>query len=120
MGCASEINVCIIRGSFWPLTVTLSASWVEVAESPSNYRIRLVLRRSQDDSDPDLLMAIVAPELIQDAILNEPRVIASFGLAGTVTQTLPDYDIVGFCEIYDATTPLNPTRLFNMKVSISD
>lgn len=120
MGCATDVKVCIIRGTFWPLNVHLGREWVEVAETPSLYRCRLTFREFQDDDTPDLFSVIATPQIIPDALPTEPNVLISFGLAGTVTQTLPDYDVVGFCEIYLAAEPTNPTRLFNMKVSISD
>lgn len=117
--CTSEITVCVIRGDSFFMDVALGNNWVEVIEDPSLYRVNLSFRAFQEDSSPILLTLQATPEFIPDAILDEPRILISFAAAGSVTQTLPAYDIVGFCEIFLVTSP-SPTRLFNMKVEISD
>lgn len=120
MSCPNEISICIVRGDFFPLYVQLGKEWVEVAENPAQYRCRLVFREFQDDTSPDLISLVATPEAVGAAIGNEPRVAINFGLIGSLTATLPDYPVSGFCEIYLATAPGNPTRLFNMKVATSD
>jgi hypothetical protein len=121
MLCPDEIIVCITRGSFWPLNILLGRNeFQEVESAPTQYRCRITFRVFQDDSSPNLFSVIAVPEVLPDALPMEANILISFGLEGSVTQTLPDYDIVGFCEIYEAVNPSNPTRLFNMKVKIND
>ena len=117
--CVTEIDVCVIRGDTFAMDVALGNDWIEVLENPNLFRSNLIFRASQDDSSPVLLQLQAVPQLLPDAILDEPRLLLSFITAGSVTQTLPNYDIVGYCEIFEVAAP-SPSRLFNMQVQISD
>lgn len=118
--CISQIGICVTRGTLFTLDVGLSEQYVEVIANPSLYRAKLVFRAFQDDNSPALLTLVSTPELVTGPIILGPPVIIPFSAAGPVTQTLPDYDIVGYCDLYAAADPSNPVRLFNMEVEIGD
>jgi len=112
-GCVTEVDYCITRGTNFRADVSFSVGFVELIEDPDLYEGVMVFRQYQSDDAPVYLT------LRSDIVEVPPEVPASLSFTATPTQTLalPDYDVVGYCDLQlkDGTSI---QRLFTMEVEV--
>ena len=118
--CVDDVDICVIRGDGWAMDVGLSDEWTEVADTPGNYTANLVFRDRQNDDLTPLLTLTVSPTVDPAPVAGEPQVYFHFIATAAETSSLPNWNIVAYCELVEAGPPAVPTRLFNSPVTIND
>ena len=123
MSCCTDIyRACLVRGDTWTLDVGLSSEYAEVLENPQDWAMVIVMRESQDDDVTPYLTLNSTYEVPVDPLLDEPPILYSFVATSAETQALPEWDIVGYCELVQInSTIVSPIvkRLFNMEIEVS-
>ena len=120
MGCAPQAEICIIRGDVWSMDVGLSSQWTEVIADPGGFVGTIVLRDEQDDTAVVRLQLQATPKARVDPSPGAPPLRLSFAATAGQTQQLPDYNIVGYCQLASIDATDQSRRLFNLKVQIDD
>jgi hypothetical protein len=125
MGCSiSQVDFGVIRGTTFSIEISLTESYDEVLETPSDWRVDLVFREEQDDNLPSLLTLTTTPVVDDPGPGEEASAYVVLTASAAETQALPEWDIVAYCELVftgeGAPTSAPITRLFNSDVSMSD
>jgi len=120
MSCVEQISICVTRGDTFRIDVGLSSSWQEIIDSPFDYEANLVFREAQDDTLPDLLTLTSTPEIVASPVPGELPIYFAFMADTLQTESLPQWDIVAYCELVKAGASGEVTRLFNASVNIGD
>lgn len=120
MSCVDTVNVCIIRGNSWTLSVGVGSGWEDdVLASPDDYQFNMILRLRQDDRAPVYVDVSEDVVINEEAISPEPKAYAIFTLPPATTQTLPPRNIVGLVDLVNTVTG-SRVRLFDMCVDHHD
>lgn len=120
MSCISRRNICIVRGDNYAMDVGLAEGFDEIADDPTDFVGRLVVKLDFNDDLPSLLELTATPEPTTDADdCDGALAYLSFAAHPTQTQSLPPYDLVYFVEVSNVGGS-EVTRLFQGKVDIHD
>jgi len=117
--CTDTYATCIIRGDTWTLDVALSAAYVEVIDNPSDFQMTIVMRESQDDNLTPYLTLVGVPYIPDKPLVGEPPITYSFTATSDQTAALPQWDIVGYCELRQIADQV-VNRLFNIEFEVGD
>lgn len=117
--CEQTHNISITRGDSFRFVAGLADGWDFVAADPSGFYARLVFRDVDDDSVPEVfsIISLIYPGTDN----NMPSVTSFLEFLATPgeTQSLPQYDLLFFCEIVGQDGQYIK-RLFNGRVRVGD
>lgn len=114
----TTIDMAVTRGSRLDHVCVLRQGFPEIVQNPALFRGRLVFRELQDDDVPEIFAVSATPEVALDPECGSNTVTLAFTVAGSLTQILPSYDIVGFVEVVE--TGVDTQRLYNLRVRTGD
>lgn len=115
MSCVMEVPYCIVKGTDFQTTVSLTTAWEEVIENPQDYRGEMVFRASQSDTAAVYLTLISMVE-VDDADAPAQMI---FHASPTQTAQLPDWDHVAFVDLVK-TDGSSRSRLYNSEVDVHE
>lgn len=116
----AETELYVVRGDVLEFEMGFTGI-PEIADAVSQHRLRLVFRRQQNDSLPDILAVQATLEAYpDDTFQGQPiDVMASFTVSPTETQLLPVRGCVYFIEWTDAIGGAN-RRVVQGRVNMGD
>jgi len=115
MSCTNTVQYCVTKGTNFSADVSFTTAWSELIEDPSDYYGEMVFREAQDDDAVDYLQLTAIPDTTDP----EAPVQLHFTASPVETTALPDWDIVGYCDLV-SNDGTSRQRLFNMEVSVNE
>ena len=116
----AETELYVVRGDVLEFDMGFTGL-KEIADSLSQFRLRLVFRRQQNDNLPDLLVLLASLEAYPSDVFQGTQidVMASFAASPAETELLPARGCVFFIEWTDAIGGSN-RRVVQGRVNMGD